>query len=110
MKIEFDDHREWLEELEFVHSNDPVPMVRTALRKIDDKDPQGKDYQLYVVCASFFYEDLMYELICDCDYQYLPPIDMGNGIQRSMEVLADIRRECDRLGVQVRKGRVDLEI
>lgn len=110
MKIEFDDHNEWLDELEFVHSQEQIPMVRLALRKVDERDSQGKDYQLYVVCASFFYEDLMYELICDCDYQYLPPIEMGDGQETSERVLQDIRQECERLGVPVRKGRVDLEI
>lgn len=101
MKIAFNDADEWLAELEEVARETEVSCVRVSIDQID-----GGGTREVVFVGSFMGEDLLFELTCltgrDEHERFQPGTDEAKRIKEAT------RSVCDRLGIKLRGGRIDL--
>lgn len=112
MKITFTDYQEWLDELLFVCDNAPnmrPDLIRLSKEKVPEKDSKGHEYNSIILCGSFVFDGLPYEVFVDCGVEYTS-FRGGEGEQEYDRISSEIINHCDAIGLPVRKGRLVFEL
>ena len=112
MKITFTDYQEWLDELKYICENDAdirPDLVRLSKEKVPSEDGNGHKLNEIILCGSFVYDGLPYEVFVECGEQYIS-INAGSGDKVYSDIESEVREYCSGLDMPVRKGRLVLEL
>ena len=113
MKVTFTDYQEWLDELLFVCDNAPEgtkpTLVRLSKETVPEKDSNGHAYNDVVLCGSFVFDGLPYELFWECGEEYIS-FKGGDGQAEYDRVAGEVKNFCESLNLPVRRGRLVFEL